>query len=89
MSKTTDKNAKRPKPARNTETNESESENDVTPILVSYIYDFMPGDQGLAGDGGGRPGTLGGPLGDRVPKFKVFTYPYIPGAVLAPNIEHN
>ena len=70
-----------------TNPSESGSDVDIPPISVSYIYDFEEGDMGLAGDGGGRPGTLGAPLGNRKPKFKVFTYPYIPGSVLAEDIE--
>jgi hypothetical protein len=62
------------------------SDRGPTPIFVSYIYDFVETDQGLGGDGGGRPGTLGGPIGQQTPKYKVFTYPFIPAANLAPDI---
>ena len=83
MGKTTDRKGPRKGPSPS---NGSGSDNDLTPISVSYIYDFQEGDMGLAGDGGGRPGTLGGPLGERIPRYKVFTYPYIPGSVLAEDI---
>ena len=51
-----------------------------TPIFVSYIYDFVGTDTGtgMAGDGGGRPGTIGGPIDDREPMYTVYTYPFLP-----------
>jgi len=54
------------------------------PIFVSFIYDFVKADHTLGGDGGGRPGTIGGAVGGQEPKFKVFTYPHVP--MPAPNI---
>lgn len=61
--------------------------NSPAPIFVSYIYDFVPMDPALGGDAGGKPGTIGQATGGREPKFKVFTYPFIPAP--APNIGHN
>lgn len=48
------------------------------PIFVSYIYDFVGTATGMAGDGSGRPGTIGGPIEDREPMYTVFTYPFLP-----------
>lgn len=53
------------------------------PIFESFIYDFVK--PGLAGDGGGRPGTIGGPIGGKDPVFRVLTYPFLPHQ--APDIE--
>lgn len=49
-----------------------------TPIFVSFLYDFMKGDADLGGDGGGRPGTLGGSISGQEPKYKIYTYQYLP-----------
>lgn len=57
---------------------------DPAPIFVSFIYDFVRTETGLGGDSGGRPGTIGGPIRDQDPKYKVFTYPFIP--TRGPNI---
>jgi len=66
---------------------ESGSNNESpAPIFVSFIYDFIKTETLLAGDSGGKPGTLGGPVGGQEPKFKVFTYQYVP--MPAPNIEN-
>ena len=54
------------------------ADNSPAPIFVSYIYDFVPMDPALGGDAGGKPGTIGQAAGGRQPKFKVFTYPFIP-----------
>lgn len=57
------------------------------PIFVSFIYDFVP--DGLGGDAGGRPGTLGGTIGEQAPKFRVLTYQYTePAEIKAPNIAN-
>ena len=56
-----------------------------TPIFVSFIYDFVKADPALGGDGSGRPGTIGGPVGEQEPRFKVFTYQHTP--LPAKNIE--
>jgi hypothetical protein len=51
----------------------------AVPIFESYVYDFIEApEEGLAGDPGGRPGSLGGPVAGQNPKFMVFTYQYIP-----------
>jgi hypothetical protein len=49
-----------------------------TPIFVSFVYDFVKMDPDLGGDGGGRPGTIGGPISKQDPKYKVYTYQYLP-----------
>jgi len=54
------------------------------PIFVSFIYDFVKTETTVSGEPGGKPGTLGGPLGEQEPRFKVFTYQYM--ATPAPNI---
>ena len=54
---------------------------DLDPIFVSYIYDFEgtePPQTTLSGDGTGKPGTIGGPINEHPPRFRVFTYPFIP-----------
>jgi len=53
------------------------------PIFESFIYDFVK--PGMGGDGTSRPGTIGGPIGDKHPKFRVLTYPFLPPPV--PNID--
>jgi hypothetical protein len=50
-----------------------------TPIFESFIYDFVK--MGLGGDGTGKPGTIGGPIGGQDPKFRVLTYPFMPPQV--------
>ncbi|HEV8427524.1 MAG TPA: hypothetical protein VGQ41_06400 [Pyrinomonadaceae bacterium] len=57
---------------------ENNDDKGPTPIFVSFIYDFVKEEPILGGEGGGRPGTLGGPVGERDPKFKVFTYQFVP-----------
>jgi hypothetical protein len=52
--------------------------NNTPPIFVSYIYDFEATKDAMGGEGGGRPGMLGGPIGEVEPKFTVFTYQYLP-----------
>ena len=52
------------------------------PIFESFIYEFLNG--GLGG-GVGRPGTIGGPIGEQMPKYRVLTYPFLPPQV--PDIE--
>jgi len=54
------------------------------PIFESFIYDFVK--EGLMGDGTGKPGTIGGPIGNQEPKFRVLTYPFLPRPV--PDIEN-
>ena len=51
-----------------------------SPILESFIYDFVGTETitTLAGEPTGRPGTIGGPINNRLPKYRVFTYPFIP-----------
>ena len=61
----------------NNDTNAGASQS-PTPIFVSFIYDFVKTETHLAGDPGGKPGTLGGPIGGQEPKFKVFTYQFMP-----------
>lgn len=48
----------------------------VLPIFESFIYDFD--EAAFAGDGSGRPGTIGGPIGGQNPRFRVLTYPFLP-----------
>ena len=50
------------------------------PIFESFIYDFVALG-GLGGDGTGKPGTIGGPIGGQEPKFRVLTYPFLPPPV--------
>lgn len=55
------------------------------PIFESFIYDFVP--PGMGGDGSGRPGSVGGKIGGKDPKFRVLTYPFLPPPV--PDIERS
>ena len=48
------------------------------PIFESYLYDFEATKDALGGEGGGRPGMLGGPVGGENPKFRMFVYQFIP-----------
>jgi hypothetical protein len=50
------------------------------PIFVSFIYDFEPTEPppGLGGGGLGKPGSIGGAINEHAPRFRVFTYPFIP-----------
>lgn len=54
------------------------------PIFESFIYEFVK--TGLGGEVGGRPGTIGGPIGGQDPKYRVLTYPFLPPPV--PDIEN-
>jgi len=48
------------------------------PIFESFIYDFVkpPGNE-MSGEGGGRPGQIGGPVAGQDPRYRVLTYQYI------------
>jgi hypothetical protein len=63
-----------------TETGTIPADVSPAPIFVSYIYDFVKTETetGLSGDGGGRPGTIGGPIENREPMYIVYTYPFLP-----------
>lgn len=55
---------------------ESESQTAVPlPIFESFIYEFEDM-SGLSG-GPGRPGTIGGPIAGKAPKYRVLTYPFL------------
>lgn len=56
------------------------NEPDLDPIFVSFIYDFAETEPqtGLGGSGLGKPGTIGAPINQHPPRFRVFTYPFIP-----------
>jgi hypothetical protein len=48
------------------------------PIFESYVYDFIkPTGNDMSGEGGGRPGQIGGPVAKQDPKYRVLTYQYI------------
>jgi hypothetical protein len=55
---------------------------DMAPIFESFVYEFF--NTGLGG-GVGRPGTIGGPIDEQMPKYRVLTYPFLPRQV--PDIE--
>ena len=84
MSEINDTNAKATGPAEKSESGSSPAKKgsrlDLDPIFVSYIYDFVGTEPqtALSGDGTGKPGTICGPINEHPPKFRVFTYPFIP-----------
>jgi hypothetical protein len=55
-----------------------DKDNGPVPIFVSYMYDFEATKDAMGGDGPGRPGSLGGPIGEEKPKFTVLIYQYVP-----------
>jgi hypothetical protein len=48
------------------------------PIFESYLYDFEKTKDKLGGEGGGRPGSLGGAIGEESPKYRMLIYQFIP-----------
>jgi hypothetical protein len=59
------------------------------PIFESFIYDFVPPGS-MGGDGTGKPGTIGGPIGGQDPKYRVLTYPFLPPPVpIIDNIDNH
>lgn len=80
MKRINDKKKKAAKKTGATETGTIPADLSPSPIFVSYIYDFVKTETGtgISGDGGGRPGTIGGPIDNREPMYTVYTYPFLP-----------
>ena len=85
MTENNDSNAEAMTPDEGTGSGSTPAESGVrdtspSPIFESFIYDFVGTETitTLAGEPTGRPGTIGGPINNRPPKYRVFTYPFIP-----------